>query len=276
MTCGPLPSAQSADDAASQPLPNRRASMCSSRCDSRRGLFRTSSVSNIFASLNRSSRSLLSRGKSNRSLLSGGSNHQNKSMRSLYKSWQTSDSTQDISTSTTGHDFEFEDECDNDNNTHWGEDEEDYISFDRSEQEAVALLLDINKTINKLSDYKITLEEQIESGLALAKARYDSGSTRTGSLVAMRRASRHKALKTNTVAARFEMVELRKRVQTKLDQARMDNENSSPGLVIHVDLDSAVVRQEMDQVLEQFHKAKSSTLIPSDESLLQQLQELAC
>ena len=138
------------------------------------------------------------------------------------------------------------------------------------EYEAMVLIDVLDKHIEILNDRKNDLQEQVQTNLDLATARFVGGSKGTCALVAMRSATKKKALKAFTVAARFQLIALRKQLQKELDQARSQPWDGQE--VAQLETDLSEVERSMEETLIELNSAVCPT--PNDEALLRQLHAL--
>ena len=122
------------------------------------------------------------------------------------------------------------------------------------------LLKEVTETMDKLAKCKRQIEKQIESNLALARARYTDGSSQIGAILPMRKAHQNKTVQAYTAAARFQLDEIRQHLQVSM-------EPDSP-----FDVDVGLQRARMKEILSGLKQAKSP--MPSDEDLLKQVQKM--
>lgn len=151
-----------------------------------------------------------------------------------------------------------------------------------SETQAMTLLQDLNKAIVTLGDRKNELQESITTASILACARFKSGTCTMGSLIPMRRLYRHKMIKSYTVGARFQLIEMRKQIKQELDRARDAQEDEAQAqhcpvdnVAVHVNLDFSELRRTMDQVLTTLQTTAQQCTTPTNECLLKQLEQMA-
>lgn len=121
------------------------------------------------------------------------------------------------------------------------------------------LLKEVTETIEKLTKCKEQIEQQIESNITLARARYTDGGTRMGAILPMRKAHQNKTVQTYTAAACFQLDEMRQTILKAME----------PNSQFEVDV--AQQRSRLKDIMGGLKKTK--TPMPSDEDLLKQLQK---
>mmetsp|Transcript_8840 Transcript_8840/g.17687 ORF Transcript_8840/g.17687 Transcript_8840/m.17687 type:complete len:215 (-) Transcript_8840:132-776(-) len=143
----------------------------------------------------------------------------------------------------------------------WGNDSCDDIKFDVSlgdddETAIVALLKELTHAIDEQSQRKASIEKHMKANFRLANARYAGGS-RMGTILSMRMAHKNKTMKAYIAAARFQLISIRKDLETSVQAG-------------YLDLDVSEQRSSMNRILAELTVAKCPT--PSDEELIRQLE----
>lgn len=138
-----------------------------------------------------------------------------------------------------------------------------------SDYDAMELLDTIDMYIGDLSERKSDLEQQYQTELELATARFQNGSRGPSTLVAMRSAMKKKDLKAKVVSVLFQLIEMRKQVSDELDRVRAQLMKSEVAK-LNMDIQEASVSAE--NMLRQLDREKCSVM--NDEALLQQLNVL--
>lgn len=127
---------------------------------------------------------------------------------------------------------------------------------DDDETVIVSLLKEITQAIDEQSQRKVTIEKHMMANFTLAKARYAGGS-RMGTILSMRKAHKNKTMKAYIAAARFQLIALRKDLETSLQEGC-------------IDVDVSEKRSTMNGILGKLTVAKCP--MPADEELIKQLE----
>ena len=137
-----------------------------------------------------------------------------------------------------------------------------------AEYEAMVILDSLDEHIQDLNERKNMLQEQMQSNLDLAVARFEAGSR--GTMVAMRAAMKKKSWRAMTVATRFQLIELRKTVQQELDRLRSQLSNGNEVVQLTVDLNE--IQHSITSAMDQLDTAQCP--LPSDDLLQSQLEKM--
>lgn len=132
-------------------------------------------------------------------------------------------------------------------------------SMEENEFASLALIKDLDQAITDLTKRKTKLEHKIDNIHELACARYEGGSE-MGAILSMRKAHRNRSRKAYIAAARFQLVEMRKQIETEMNQGNFAS------------LDVCILRNRALDVVAKINSADCPT--PSNEELLQQLYKV--
>ena len=133
-------------------------------------------------------------------------------------------------------------------------------SMEENEFAALALIKDIDQAIVEQTKHKGRIEGRLESIIILARARYEGGS-HIGAILSMRKWHRNRTRKAYLAAARYQLVEMRQRIESEMNRGRFQ------------DLDIAVLRNACREIMLKVHAA-DQVPAPCDDDLLRELYHI--